>query len=452
MVDDSKHSQREAGRHRRNRRSRWRLRRALRIGDKGSAVRDLQESLVRLGLYPGRPDGVFGYLTQDAVEKLQGEFGLRVDGVAGPMVNRVLHHPGPRLLRHCATVDESDSQETIAAKLEVPKKIVAAVWPKAGVVPGTNFCLHKNLVIGSLPQGHTPRHSSGFPAESRELTALAYSWWPMAPGRKLPESRPEGAADMAQSCHALFLPVVGIPSIGQSGAVSEEVLASLGDKRYLRLLKDALAAECKQETTMGVLLRLGSLPGAAIPAVTRLLRDAAACAQSCGKLLVVAAPRWDTPGKGAWGLSWRRLGEIAHYVLLEPSDPTEPKSLLPLEQLEHNLQQWTKVLPPWQLLHAIPVGGLLGKGERVSYDTVRTLAYRQKASVQWDPTEYSPRFSYREEGELFEAWFENSESVRRKLDVIQARKLAGICLSPLGYEDSRMWDVIKQRVAIHHFR
>lgn len=58
----------------------------LRKGDKGKAVMDLQEKLLRLGysLPKYGADGDFGKETEAAVKAFQKDHGLNVDGVAGP--------------------------------------------------------------------------------------------------------------------------------------------------------------------------------------------------------------------------------------------------------------------------------------------------------------------------------------------------------------------------------
>ena len=55
----------------------------LRPGDKGSAVKSLQQALKKLGLYTGSIDGVYGSGTTRAVKLLQRQTGLTQDGVAG---------------------------------------------------------------------------------------------------------------------------------------------------------------------------------------------------------------------------------------------------------------------------------------------------------------------------------------------------------------------------------
>lgn len=55
----------------------------LRKGDKGEAVKDLQEALNKLGYDCGSSDGIFGTKTKDAVERFQKALGLSVDGIVG---------------------------------------------------------------------------------------------------------------------------------------------------------------------------------------------------------------------------------------------------------------------------------------------------------------------------------------------------------------------------------
>jgi len=55
----------------------------LRIGDRGNAVRDLQERLTRCG-YAVTIDGLFGEETLRAVRGFQEQRGVRIDGICGP--------------------------------------------------------------------------------------------------------------------------------------------------------------------------------------------------------------------------------------------------------------------------------------------------------------------------------------------------------------------------------
>ncbi|MGP4077488.1 C40 family peptidase [Halobacillus sp. K22] len=56
----------------------------LHRGDQGESVEALQSELQSLGYYTYSLDGLFGPITEDAVEEFQADQGLKVDGLAGP--------------------------------------------------------------------------------------------------------------------------------------------------------------------------------------------------------------------------------------------------------------------------------------------------------------------------------------------------------------------------------
>jgi peptidoglycan hydrolase-like protein with peptidoglycan-binding domain len=63
---------------------------ALRLGDNGEPVSNLQLRLKELGYYQGGISGVYGPETEAAVLAFQQSQGLAVDGIAGPQVNSAL--------------------------------------------------------------------------------------------------------------------------------------------------------------------------------------------------------------------------------------------------------------------------------------------------------------------------------------------------------------------------
>ncbi|MBW4641500.1 MAG: peptidoglycan-binding protein [Goleter apudmare HA4340-LM2] len=63
----------------------------LRLGDRGEAVRVLQEHLIQAGYLEGEPNGYYGPYTADAVRRFQGSNYLAVSGVAGPTTRAKLY-------------------------------------------------------------------------------------------------------------------------------------------------------------------------------------------------------------------------------------------------------------------------------------------------------------------------------------------------------------------------
>src|SRR6476469_5294981 len=57
---------------------------AIKKGDSGSEVAELQKTLQNAGYFRGRATGFYGSLTQAAVKKFQADNNLKVDGIVGP--------------------------------------------------------------------------------------------------------------------------------------------------------------------------------------------------------------------------------------------------------------------------------------------------------------------------------------------------------------------------------
>ncbi|MFW6306612.1 MAG: peptidoglycan-binding domain-containing protein, partial [Bacillota bacterium] len=64
--------------------------RILSEGDEGADVAILQQKLKETGIYKGRVDGLYGSMTKNAVKKLQKNYGLDVDGIAGKKTLNIL--------------------------------------------------------------------------------------------------------------------------------------------------------------------------------------------------------------------------------------------------------------------------------------------------------------------------------------------------------------------------
>ncbi|MGH7089768.1 MAG: peptidoglycan-binding domain-containing protein, partial [Stellaceae bacterium] len=70
------------------------------------SVHDVQEQLIARGYYPGPADGVANEATIRAILAFERDYGLPTDGIAGPVVQNMLHflpmRPKPALLASLA--------------------------------------------------------------------------------------------------------------------------------------------------------------------------------------------------------------------------------------------------------------------------------------------------------------------------------------------------------------
>ncbi len=63
----------------------------LQLGDRGEAVRVVQEQLIKAGYLEGKPNGYYGPFTADAVRRFQAENYLAASGIAGPTTRAKLY-------------------------------------------------------------------------------------------------------------------------------------------------------------------------------------------------------------------------------------------------------------------------------------------------------------------------------------------------------------------------
>lgn len=74
------------------------------------------------------------------------------------------------------------------------------------------------------------------------------------------------------------------------------------------------------------------------------------------------------------------------------------------------------------------------------------LAAANNATVQWDDISKTPYFNYTDaSGVSHSAWFENSQSLGYKLDLVNSYNLNGIAIWRLGLENTDYWNTIKTK-------
>ncbi|CUH96142.1 hypothetical protein P22_2230 [Propionispora sp. 2/2-37] len=117
--------------------------------------------------------------------------------------------------------------------------------------------------------------------------------------------------------------------------------------------------------------------------------------------------------------------------------------------VENNLKYALKYIPKNKLYLGIAGYGYdwSARGvESLEYAPLTALAEKHNATIKWDDTAKSPYFYYTDEaGVAHEVWFENSESLKHKLDLVNQYDIAGAALWKLGEEDPGYWRVFKDK-------
>ncbi|MFW6281551.1 MAG: glycosyl hydrolase family 18 protein [bacterium] len=77
------------------------------------------------------------------------------------------------------------------------------------------------------------------------------------------------------------------------------------------------------------------------------------------------------------------------------------------------------------------------------YNQIMNIAERHKSTVEWDPDSQSPYLRYTLDGIKHEIWFENRESISKKLNLLENFQLKGAAFWRLGQEDPEIWSILQ---------
>ncbi|MCL6561192.1 MAG: LysM peptidoglycan-binding domain-containing protein, partial [Firmicutes bacterium] len=117
------------------------------------------------------------------------------------------------------------------------------------------------------------------------------------------------------------------------------------------------------------------------------------------------------------------------------------------------LQYAVKRIPTHKIIVSEPVFGFdfnlqTGKNAYLSHEQAMQQVNSFGAAPLFDLYGQTPFFSYTAENQPHEVWYEDAESLKRKLDLIKQYDIAGMALWRLGLEDPAMWQTIRERVNI----
>ena len=198
-------------------------------------------------------------------------------------------------------------------------------------------------------------------------------------------------------------------------------------------------------------------------AFTLFIRDLADRLHAESLKLIISVPGKETDSiDNTWSYPYdlAALGKAADYLQLMTYDQHGawggPGAVSGADWVEECLRYTTSVVDPTKLLIGLPAYGYdwdlsslnVENGNYVvsdiSWKDFPLLLTKLDAETGWDTSSQSPFVTYMENGNEHVAWFENEESIRIKVNLVQKYNLAGVSMWALGKEDERFWQAVEE--------
>lgn len=138
------------------------------------------------------------------------------------------------------------------------------------------------------------------------------------------------------------------------------------------------------------------------------------------------------------------MGYDEHYVGSE-----EAGSVASLPWVEKGIQDTLAEVPAQRVINAIPFYARLWKtsgaalsSEAIGMDAAQEVLAANQAEVYWDQSVGQNYGTYELEGDTYQIWLEDAQSVEAKVKLVPQYGLAGVAEWKLGFENSGIWQVI----------
>ena len=197
-------------------------------------------------------------------------------------------------------------------------------------------------------------------------------------------------------------------------------------------------------------------------AFSQLIKELSDTLNRDGKVVTVSVPANTGDSRAnPWSpwFDYEKIGQYSDGLMIMTYDEHNPRT----KPGASASVDWTEATIRYALKHEVPSTKILlgiagygwdwdtkaGEAKYSSYEELMRQKTKYKAKVLWDPRSQTPHFSYvDEEQHSHQVWFENSDSLRYKLDLVEKYDLRGIGIWRLGLEDPKYWTTIPEKIKV----
>ncbi len=147
---------------------------------------------------------------------------------------------------------------------------------------------------------------------------------------------------------------------------------------------------------------------------------------------------------------YEQLGKFADKIMIMAYDfhwPGGPSgAIAPIFWVQDVIDYVILKISPAKIYLGIPFYGydwVINSGAKargLSHSQVLGIKNRYDIIMEWDQESQSPYLKYEDKNGKHEVWFENKNSIQKKIDLIEEFQLAGAVFWRLGLEDPKIWE------------
>lgn len=344
--------------------------------------------------------------------------------------------------------------------LELPIQKVKVTYP--------NKTPREVLGFYTEQEGAYPGSQPTVDTQSPYITIIAPFWYKLddkKPGSLLNSVTADHKRKIIQSAHQKNIKVYLVVHNLFYGTVEKgkQVASAVLDNDINRsVFIQNLRNELKQFSYDGINIDMENLYMTDKNSFSLFIKNLSHALHADGKAVTVSVPA-NTGDSHAnpWSpwFDYAKLGQYADRLVImtydEHNPRTKPGTTASLD--------WTEATIKYALNHGVrPSKILLGiagygwnwdttanKSIYSSYALLMSQKAKYKTPIFWDSVSQTPYLSYVDENkDAHQAWFENSYSLRFKLDLVEFYNLQGIGIWRLGLEDPMYWKAIPEKIRI----
>lgn len=436
----------------------------LRQGARNTDVKLLQVSLLRLGYKPGPTDGIFGFMTKQAVIQFQKDNGLTPDGVVGPMTWQVLQtkEQGYQLY----TVQSGDTLYKISLKFKMSLTDLNAANP--GIDPhrlqvGQQIWVRKldskpvfiRSVAGWIPYWLQTQSFRSVQNQPDLFHTLSPFWYEVTTSGEI--IKYPGAEDSLILSFAKSHGIKMIPLITNVFS-SERISVVLNDPVIRRNHINNIINILSQMNYDGIDINYENLFVRDREIYVLFLQELKAALNTIGKQLVVTVHAKTDP-VGIWSGSeahdYVGIGQAADAVRIMGYDfhwqGDVPGPIAPVDWVDEVLAYAVSTIPRSKVVLGVPTYGYdwpLGQeGKGITYNYAISTASNYSVPI-FEDAQLGPHYTYSINNVGHEVWFSDANSLATLLDLVNKYDINGICFWYLGAEDPKIYSIIRTKFII----